>query len=129
MKKSTRRKFIWLANTGIVALFFFLWNKLTLNHIGAKNQQARLLPLNINQPVSFYDDYIVINRGGKITVFSSHCTHLGCKISTVKNDKLICPCHGSEYNLEGRPLKGPAYKNLIPIPSEVSENGNEIVIG
>lgn len=129
MEKSTRRKFIWLANTGIVALFILLWNKLTLTLISVKEQKPTSLPLNKNQLVSFQDNYIVINQGGKISVFSSHCTHLGCKISTYKNEKLICPCHGSEYNLEGRPLKGPAYKNLELIPSTVSESGTEIAIG
>ncbi len=39
------------------------------------------------------------------------CTHLGCVPN--KTDKgWSCPCHGSEYDLSGRVLKGPAPKNL-----------------
>lgn len=107
-----RRNFIKLLYGAIFAIVLLVWNKLTLKHIDAREARERILPLNVNKPVSFHNNYIVLNKEGKTQVFSSHCTHLGCKIHEFKNGRLICPCHGSEYNLEGIPVKGPAFKPL-----------------
>lgn len=40
------------------------------------------------------------------------CTHMGCrtKVNTVEG-VLDCPCHGSRFNAEGRPLFGPARRD------------------
>jgi cytochrome b6-f complex iron-sulfur subunit len=41
------------------------------------------------------------------------CTHRKCTVEYNKSRKrFICPCHGSQYDLEGRVLKGPAEKPL-----------------
>ena len=42
------------------------------------------------------------------------CTHRGCKVED-KGDKYVCPCHGAEFDLEGRVTKGPAKKDLEAI--------------
>ena len=128
MTKTTRRKFIWLANSGIAAMILFAWNKLTLNHLKISDKKNETLPLVRNQEVTFYENYIVIGENGKFTVLSSHCTHLGCKISKLKNKRLICPCHGSQYNLEGKAVKGPAHKNLDVIPFSLSADNSSIEI-
>lgn len=128
MKKQSRRTFIQLLYAGLFALLVYAWNKLTLIHLKAKEAKERVLPLNINKPVSFHDNFIILNKDGVTTVFTSHCTHLGCKIKEVKNERLICPCHGSEYDLNGVPLKGPAFKPLKKIPSKVSSNKTSIEI-
>ena len=128
MVKTTRRKFIWLLNTGIAALFLFAWNKLTLNHLRKIEQKERILPFNQNQKIAFFENYIVVNEKEKLRVFSSHCTHLGCKINEIKNGRLICPCHGSEYDLDGTPQKGPAFKPLEKIQSKISLDKTTIEI-
>ena len=69
MVKTTRRKFIWLINAGVAALFLFLWNKLTLNHLKKIEQKERILPFNQNQKVAFFENYIVVNE--KATQFKS----------------------------------------------------------
>jgi Rieske Fe-S protein len=53
---------------------------------------------------------------------------LGCKIDKLEGDRFVCPCHGSEYDLNGKVIKGPAYKNLETVPSRISEDGNDIII-
>ncbi len=126
MEKKTRRTFLLLINSGFVALFLVLWNKLTLSHLEVNNKKKLVLPFNKNKTVSFFDDFIVINEQGKTIVLSSHCTHLGCKISNHQTARLICPCHGSEYDLEGNPLKGPAYRKLKNVSFEISTDGNSI---
>jgi cytochrome b6-f complex iron-sulfur subunit len=37
------------------------------------------------------------------------CTHQGCTVTYDSSaDKIICPCHGSQYNTSGTVLLGPA---------------------
>ena len=41
------------------------------------------------------------------------CTHLGCVVPwNVAEGKYMCPCHGSQYNSEGKVIRGPAPKSL-----------------
>ena len=56
---------------------------------------------------------------------SAKCTHLGCHVRPTKNF-LVCPCHGSTFNLRGEVVRGPASSALTTYPVEV--NGNEIKI-
>jgi Rieske Fe-S protein len=39
------------------------------------------------------------------------CTHLGCTLN-VTPTMLVCPCHGSNFDRQGRVLKGPADRQL-----------------
>ncbi len=84
------------------------------------------LPLSqLREGVNFYDDCIVIKKGQDIHVFSSQCTHLGCRINhTDGADKLICPCHGSRFDFEGHPIKGPAFKPLQKLTYTKDDKGN-----
>eukprot|EP00191_Tetraselmis_sp_GSL018_P006301 CAMPEP_0177600922 /NCGR_PEP_ID=MMETSP0419_2-20121207/13940_1 /TAXON_ID=582737 /ORGANISM="Tetraselmis sp., Strain GSL018" /LENGTH=207 /DNA_ID=CAMNT_0019094065 /DNA_START=65 /DNA_END=688 /DNA_ORIENTATION=+ len=41
------------------------------------------------------------------------CTHLGCVVPWVSaENKFKCPCHGSQYNSEGKVIRGPAPLSL-----------------
>lgn len=44
-------------------------------------------------------------------VFDLTCTHLRCRVA-VDGAGFSCPCHGSRYDAEGRPVSGPAPKPL-----------------
>lgn len=39
------------------------------------------------------------------------CTHKGCDVE-LDGDKFVCPCHGSEYTIDGKVTQGPAKTNL-----------------
>ena len=39
------------------------------------------------------------------------CTHKGCDVD-ISGDKFVCPCHGSEFLLDGKVTSGPAKTNL-----------------
>ncbi len=39
------------------------------------------------------------------------CRHKGCTVD-LQGDKFVCPCHGSEYTLEGKVTQGPSKGNL-----------------
>jgi cytochrome b6-f complex iron-sulfur subunit len=86
-----------------------------------------VLPLS-RRLVAFYGEYIVINKKKQVTVFSAHCTHLGCKINKLENGRLVCPCHGSEFDLEGNAVKGPAYKPLKSYAFKESTDKQQIIV-
>ena len=129
MATNTRRTFLKIIGVGIATFFVFIWNKLILQHIATIQQSKSIVPFNKNKTVSFYDRFIVVNKNDETTILNARCTHLGCTINNTENGKLVCPCHGSEYDLNGKVLKGPAYKNLEIIPAKIISNGKNIEIG
>jgi len=61
-------------------------------------------------------------KKGKIVAFSATCTHMGCIVGVAEN-MLVCPCHGSTYDLAtGKNVSGPAPLPLPKIPITV-KNG------
>lgn len=48
---------------------------------------------------------------GEPYALSLLCTHLGCLV-TVNEERISCPCHGSQFDLQGKVLKGPAARPL-----------------
>lgn len=128
MRKTGRRSFLQLAIVGIVAIIIFIWDRLVTNLLESAKQKIRILPFNKNKTVAFQGNYLVVNHEAETTVFSAHCTHLGCIIDQTEGDRLVCPCHGSEYDLNGNVVKGPAYKNLEIIPSKITADGTHIEI-
>lgn len=58
--------------------------------------------------------------------FVARCTHAGCALA-IKDEKIQCPCHGSQFELDGQVLRGPATEPLVT--RAVSVRGGEIVAG
>ncbi|MBL3667821.1 Rieske (2Fe-2S) protein [Streptomyces sp. M2CJ-2] len=78
----------------------------------------------------FRDHNIVVSRGAddSFTAYSTVCTHASCAIGKLEGTKLICPCHGSEFDATtGKVLREPAVAPLTPLSVEV-RNGT-IVAG
>jgi menaquinol-cytochrome c reductase iron-sulfur subunit len=62
-----------------------------------------------------------------VTVYSPICTHLGCGFRWDGGEKKFkCPCHGSEYDLDGKVVGGPAPRPLDRLPVKI-ENGRLVV--
>jgi len=55
----------------------------------------------------------------------ARCTHRGCQPEPV-GDRLVCPCHGSEFDLRGSVLEGPADRPLTRY--DVAVDGDDLVI-
>lgn len=50
---------------------------------------------------------------GEIKAFSSTCTHQGCKVNSVTDGRIRCPCHGSAFDVaDGAVVTGPATAGL-----------------
>jgi len=61
---------------------------------------------------------------GRWVVLSAICQHLKCKVDfSSEEKKFICPCHGSQYDLEGKVLKRPTKKPLPDYSDMVEEDG------
>ena len=83
----------------------------------SKEESAKLLTSEgslLVEPKGYKDKIIVVHaRDGGLHATSAICTHMGC---TVRYDEklgiLHCPCHGSEYGLDGHNIRGPAKRPL-----------------
>jgi Rieske Fe-S protein len=76
---------------------------------------------------NLFGKFIIVKHSNGFTVFSNKCTHLGCRIQQLSGNKLICPCHGSQFDPStGSPLKGPASNNLEELRFEIREDMLEI---
>lgn len=52
---------------------------------------------------------LVIRDGpGRFHALSMQCTHEGCPVRPPVAGVITCPCHGSQYDLEGHVRRGPA---------------------
>jgi Rieske Fe-S protein len=53
---------------------------------------------------------LLLYRAGEneVRAFSRKCTHLGCVIGGFEEGISSCPCHGSQFGTDGKPVKGPA---------------------
>jgi Rieske Fe-S protein len=69
----------------------------------------------------------VYREGDKLSVLSTDCPHMHCNVNWHASDKTwICPCHGSQFDAEGKLMRGPAEKNLSKL--EYKDSGEEIEV-
>lgn len=64
--------------------------------------------------------YVLRLDNGQFAVISPICTHQGCTVD-IQGPRLVCPCHGSTYDREGRVLRGPAERSLANFTTTVSD--------
>jgi Rieske Fe-S protein len=70
---------------------------------------------------------IVWRRGAAdYRAFNNVCTHSGCAITTVLTSRLLCECHGSEFNDEGTNVAGPAPTPLTRFTVTIDEMAGTI---
>ena len=108
--------------------FVALWDKTVVTHKKIKQQKFFSFAFNVNKKIDFNNDFIIINKEQETKVFSSRCTHLGCKINKSKNGQLLCPCHGSTFDLNGNATKGPAVEPLKKMDFEIDKNKQQITV-
>src|SRR5688572_28599032 len=74
---------------------------------------------------------LAVKSGGGIewVVLSAICTHLKCKIKfNGEKDRFVCPCHGSEFTLDGTVLNKPAKKPLPDFSNCISEEDGRLIM-
>ncbi|GAA1012712.1 Rieske iron-sulfur protein [Acrocarpospora pleiomorpha] len=63
---------------------------------------------------------VVQPEAGTFKGFSPTCTHQGCKVTSVADSQIVCPCHGSQFSIaDGSVTSGPATTPLPEVPIKV----------
>lgn len=69
--------------------------------------------------------YIVVKGDQTLADYGINavCTHLGCVVPwSSSEEKFVCPCHGSQYDSEGKVMRGPAPLSLALAHANVDDN-------
>ncbi len=95
---------------------------------GAPLAQTSEVPVDGGKIVTAGGGVVITQpAAGTFKAFSAICTHQGCTVSSVSNNKIICPCHGSQYSAtDGSVLQGPA---TAPLAAKgISVSGGQIFL-
>jgi Rieske Fe-S protein len=72
---------------------------------------------------------IVRDSASSFHALSLTCTHEGCPVkSTPVNGILVCPCHGSQFDLAGEVVQGPADIPLGRYQTEYDAKTRRLII-
>nr|GEX60883.1 cytochrome b6-f complex iron-sulfur subunit, chloroplastic [Tanacetum cinerariifolium] len=74
--------------------------------------------------------YLVVENDKTLATYGINavCTHLGCVVPWNKaENKFMCPCHGSQYNNQGKVVRGPAPLSLALAHADVSVDDGKVV--
>ena len=91
-------------------------------------QKTVVVPLDSLSESNFFHDFIVVRDNSGFRVFSSRCTHLGCRIGHLSQNLLQCPCHGSSFDRNGQVVTGPALRPLPDLLYEIDEISNTLTV-
>lgn len=78
----------------------------------------------------FADQQVVVTQpsAGVFHAFSAVCPHQGCTVGEVADGLIVCPCHGSTFDVaDGSVVRGPAARSLAR--RELSSDGRSLRLG
>lgn len=79
----------------------------------------------------FPDQQVVVTRpsAGTLKAFSTTCTHQGCAVNQIVQGHIICPCHGSSFDIStGAPTADSLAKRPLEAKSVVV-SGDSFTVG
>ncbi|MDX1891779.1 Rieske (2Fe-2S) protein [Mycolicibacterium sp. 050158] len=94
---------------------------------GTPGGLAKTADVPVGSGVIVDDTVITQPTAGVFKGFSPVCPHAGCNVNAITDGKIVCPCHKSEFNLDGTVAQGPAKNPLEAKPIVVQ--GDSIVAG
>jgi len=83
------------------------------------------IPSNSARIVRFNKKAIILVRTEQeqVKAFSAVCTHLGCVVEFKPEEKIFkCNCHGSQFDMTGKNISGPAPSPLKPLRVDLKDN-------
>ncbi|MFI6183294.1 Rieske (2Fe-2S) protein [Nonomuraea sp. NPDC051191] len=90
---------------------------------------AKTADIPVGGGTVFKDQKIVVTQptAGEFKAFSAICTHKGCPVGGVADGAIVCPCHGSKFNIaDGSVTDGPADKPLAA--QQIKVEGDQITL-
>src|SRR5205823_6792166 len=82
-----------------------------------------------NYPGKISFNGFVLKVENRLIALSATCSHLGCTVTRAQGaNRFDCPCHGSQFNLLGEVLHGPAVAALSHFNWQQSSNPNQIIV-
>jgi cytochrome b6-f complex iron-sulfur subunit len=133
----SRRSFLgkllkWFGLGFLVSLAYGLWRYLSPRRISEP-----LFVFNVGFPDEYkpgsvsarwvrspYKIWLVKDEDGTFYALYDECTHLSCALRWDEGErKFKCPCHKSEFNLQGHLLKGPASRALERVAIKLDITG------
>ncbi len=111
-----RRKFLKIL-TSPFTLIGLVGGYVAAKFIGSEESGKEVLiynmhssPIGVDSVKDLGKVFLIRDEKG-IFALRAKCTHLGCK--PIWNGKIFhCPCHGSEFTMEGDVIRGPATRHL-----------------
>jgi len=136
----TRRRWIkqFMLGSAVAAGVSNGWRGTLLASISPNAPSTDIIPISLSQTfpglldgstpsiqirLSIFDEVIMINRAPYsdlpiIYVLDSRCTHQGCLVSRWQPGyDIVCPCHGSIYDIDGSLIHGAAGPSQPPLLS------------
>lgn len=95
----------------------------TLPDLAVPNSVVKVYVEGFANPLHLFED-----EEGKLRAILSTCSHSGCEVRKLRA-KFECPCHGSEYDLRGQVLRGPAPDPLDAFEVRQRDAVLEILLG
>jgi len=119
-----RRRFILTLGTLMLIPLAGIWNAMAKRAQKREGTVKSVVPIeDISGDVFYAEEFVIIRESGEFTVYSTRCTHLGCRLEPAGDGLLRCPCHGSEFDLkDGNIRKGPALNPLKTLIFTIHEN-------
>ncbi len=63
-----------------------------------------------------------------VRVVDPICTHKKCTVEySAQKQRIVCPCHGSNFNLDGSVYNGPAEKPLQVFEASLDSSNNRVI--
>ena len=127
--KLSRKQFFQRIGLASLLPFSAAWYSASERQISKSGGRKKLvIPPDVAQGITFMDSIIIDKRGDEVKIYSSRCTHLGCRINKVEDNELVCPCHGSRFSYNGSSIQGPASKPLRQLPFTLNRKTGEITV-
>ncbi|MHB8542194.1 MAG: QcrA and Rieske domain-containing protein [Candidatus Acidiferrales bacterium] len=129
-----RRRLIWACMWGYLGVNFLMF----LRYFYPRALFEPSTKVNIGYPSDFRmgvnQQFLESNRiwvrkdPGRIFVIKAVCTHLGCTPDWVPMQNIFhCPCHGSEYDIDGINFAGPAPRPMDRCALALQPDGTILV--
>lgn len=135
IKEKLSRRTLFRIGLGILALY---GGRLFLEALESlEKTPGRIRKIKATLPTApgayFIKGAVIIVRpegrtGGGIRVLSTRCTHLGCELRRLNAGTLVCPCHGSQFSIDGEVRRGPALRELRELKYRIDPKKNTITV-